>query len=229
MQSHKSRIPSHAERLYREVKSAAVAYRFPPGARINEVGLAKTLGASRTPLREALNRLVAEGFLTFERDRGFFCRELSPRQIFELYQFRAVLQTAAVRLACEHATETELDELEGMLATFGAAEDARSVDEWIDLDERFHLGLTALSRNEEMLRVLGNINDRIRFVRMLDMESRYGRIRSRYQALLDALRRRDPDLAAARMAGNIERRLDEITRAVNRGREILETPREALT
>ncbi len=159
MQSSKSRAPSHAERLYREVKSAAVAYRFPPGARINEVGLAKQLGASRTPLREALNRLVAEGFLTFERDRGFFCRELSPRQIFELYQFRTVVQTAAVRLACEHATETELGKMESMLDAFDQHVRERDVDHWTNLDEQFHERLTALSRNEEMLRVLKNIND----------------------------------------------------------------------
>ncbi|HSG95230.1 MAG TPA: GntR family transcriptional regulator, partial [Afifellaceae bacterium] len=63
----------------------AVEYRFKPGERLNESDLSKGLGVSRTPLREALNRLVAEGYLAFRPGQGFFCRGLSPSDLFDLY------------------------------------------------------------------------------------------------------------------------------------------------
>ena len=221
MISPEQRPPAHSDRLYKAVRASAIAYHFRPGQRINEVALARRLGASRTPLREALNRLVAEGFLTFERDRGFFCRDLSPRQIFELYQFREVLETAAVRLACENALDSELRELLNFVSLFDARANERGVDEWITLDETFHERLTALSRNEEMVSTLENINARIRFVRWLDMESRYGRTRDHYQAIVEAVLKRDPNRAAMLMATNIERRMDEIAAVVNRGHSLL--------
>ena len=112
--------PSRAESLYLAVKDMAILFKFKPGERINEVDLARRLGASRTPLREALNRLVAEGFLVFRQDRGFFCRELKPREMLELYQFRAVLEAAAVRLACEQATEEEVADLARFLLENGS-------------------------------------------------------------------------------------------------------------
>ena len=111
MSSPAEKKPSRAESLYLIVKDMAILFKFKPGERINEVDLAQRLGASRTPLREALNRLVAEGFLVLKQGRGFFCRDLKPREMFELYQFRAVLEVAAVRLACEQATEQEVADL----------------------------------------------------------------------------------------------------------------------
>ena len=68
--------PSRAESLYLTVKDMAILFKFKPGERVNEVELAQRLGASRTPLREALNRLAAEGFLVLKQARGFFCRDL---------------------------------------------------------------------------------------------------------------------------------------------------------
>ncbi len=221
MPSPVQRRPTHSERLYLAVRASAISYEFRPGQRINEVALARRLGASRTPLREALNRLVAQGFLTFERDRGFFCRELTPRQIFELYQFRTILETAAVRLACELATDSELRALITSLDEFDSGTNVSGTSEWIALDEAFHERLTALSRNEEIVAALQNINARIRFVRWLDMESHGGHARDHYQAIIDAVVKRDADHAATLMTANIERRMDEITSAVNRGRALL--------
>ena len=83
---------SHAERLYSAIRDMTIAYRIKPGERLNEVELARQLGGSRTPLREALNRLAAEGFLTFRRSQGFYCREFKPREIHELYQLRSIIE-----------------------------------------------------------------------------------------------------------------------------------------
>jgi DNA-binding GntR family transcriptional regulator len=72
---------SFADRVYGQLKSMAMQYRFRPGERLNEVEIAKQLGVSRTPLREALNRLETEGFLTSTLGKGFYCREIDPKEI----------------------------------------------------------------------------------------------------------------------------------------------------
>jgi uncharacterized protein (TIGR02421 family) len=90
----------------------AMTYQFKPGERINEVALARRLEVSRTPLREALNRLAAEGFLTMVPNRGFVGRMLDATEIYQLYEFRCEIEETIIRLACERATEEELLDLE---------------------------------------------------------------------------------------------------------------------
>ena len=83
---------SIVDRVYEQLKAMAVSYEFKPGERLNEGELAKRLGVSRTPLREALNRLNTEGFLRFTPGKGFFCRELDAHEIFDLYELRKSIE-----------------------------------------------------------------------------------------------------------------------------------------
>jgi len=214
---------SSSDRAYAAVREAVIAWHLPPGSRINEVALARELGASRTPLREALNRLVAEGFLTFEQDRGFFCRTLDPRNIYELYQLRALLEVAAARLACEQATATELQALSEFLAVTGPDPGGRADEELVELDEHFHTQMMALARNEEMGKVLANVNAKIRFFRWIDMASRRSRTQGEHRAIVTAMMERDAAQAADLMQKHIERRMDEISEAVKIGRSRLDS------
>jgi len=216
---------SSSDRAYTAVREALIAWRLAPGSRINEVALARDLGASRTPLREALNRLVAEGFLRFERDRGFFCRELDPRNIFELYQLRALLEVAATRLACEQATATELHALADFLAATGPDPNGRDDEELVEFDEHFHTRIMFLARNEEMGKVLDNVNAKIRFFRWIDMQSRRTRTQGEHRAIVAAMLERDTTMATKLMQKHIERRMDEISEAVKIGRDKLDIAR----
>jgi len=214
MNQQKVKTVSRVDHLYQLIKEMAVSFEFKPGERVNEVELAARLGASRTPLREALNRLVAEEFLTFQQGRGFFCRELKPREMFELYQFRSVLEVAAVRLTCEHATEDEVQALADYLDETGPEDGGRSSEELVSLDEVFHEKLMALSRNKEMARVLDNVNARIKFFRWVDMDARRTETQGEHRQIVEALQARDADLAARLMDTHIAKRLDQITSAI---------------
>jgi len=208
---------SHVVRLYDHIKDKAISFAFKPGERINEVDLAKKLGASRTPLREALNRLTAEGLLTFERGRGFFCRELKPREIFELYQLRATLETASVRLACELATDDELEDVKKFLVETGTDRGTMSSEQLVEFDEIFHERIVSFTRNSEMARVLNNVNERIKFFRWVDMDNRRNDTQHEHRNILRAICARDADKAAELMQQHITRRLDQITAAVKEG------------
>jgi DNA-binding GntR family transcriptional regulator len=204
--------------VYEDIKALVSTFRVPPGAKLSEGELAAQFGVSRTPVREALNRLLKEGFLIFAPNRGFRCRLLDAREIFDLYEVRLALETSAVRLAAERARDGDLDVLEKILRQSRAVSEDGPVDAQLDLDEQFHEGVARLSGNKELTRMLVNINARIRFTRLIDMiEGRRSRTQAEHQRILQALRRRDAAKGIEVIHGHIARRLDQIVVAIGKG------------
>src|SRR5262245_63600525 len=109
-----------AAQAYEAVRAAIVEGRYAPGHRLVEQGIAAELGLSRTPVREALRMLQAEGLVVSERNRGAMVRPLSSTEVVDLYGLRIRLESYAVELATERATETELGELVDAADAFGA-------------------------------------------------------------------------------------------------------------
>lgn len=221
---------SSVDRLYDKLRQMAVNFEFKPEERINESALSANLGASRTPLREALNRLVAEGFLTFSNGRGFFCRALSPARILELYEARIAIECEALRRATDRASEEQLAALSAYLDRVeGTYKTCKDLAKLIEMDEEFHFRIAELSNNSELLRILTNINDRIRYVRIINLdmlireEGEAGALSS-HRVLLNALLSRDADTATEVMRDHIERRRDQVTEAVRRAYSQLYVP-----
>ena len=164
-------VTSTVDRVYEELKHLAITYAIKPGSRVNEGAVARRLGVSRTPLREALNRLKAAGFLDFSPNQGFFGKALDPGDILELYEMRQAIEVASARLAAKRASVEALDEMDQYLAHSMRRTPGQSVDQMVALDEGFHERIVKLTGNRQMLDCLRNINDRIRFFRWIDMES----------------------------------------------------------
>ena len=201
-----------AGRAYAQLKAMLMAYSFKPGERINEVELAARIGVSRTPVREAMNQLRAESLLRFAPGKGYFCRDLDAQETFDLYELRKAVETAAVRLAVQRARDEEIDALEVFLGRTGPDADGLTPQQQVELDEAFHVSLLGMSGNAEMLRVLANINDRIRFVRLIDIGKTDRRETQReHLEAVRALRARDADACVALLEDHIDRRLEQIT------------------
>ncbi|WP_349369087.1 GntR family transcriptional regulator [Salinarimonas sp.] len=212
------------ETLYRQLKQMAVDFRIRPGERLNEVALARELDASRTPLREALNRLVAEQLITFQPGRGFYCRALDPETVFQLYELRAILEVAAVRSACKRASEEAIAGLRRDLYVPGLDYVGKTVRQVTEEDEAFHIGIAALTGNGELVRDLDRINERIRYLRWADMASRVRQTKGEHTLIMTALERRDADAAEAAMHAHVARRMDQIVAAVREGYSNLYVP-----
>jgi DNA-binding GntR family transcriptional regulator len=212
------------EKAYEALRAKAINFEFKPGERLNETALTKTLDVSRTPLREALNRLVAEGFLTFVLGKGFFCRPLSPQKILELYQLRCALETEALLRTIESASDqdildvvTYLDRAEEKYVT------TTDLAELLRMDEEFHMKLAALSGNEELVRLLENVNERIRYVRIInlrllrdrrDMKTNDHESLSAHRIILNAAKARDSGAAIKALRSHIERRSEQTVELV---------------
>lgn len=215
--------PSNVDRIIEKTREMAITFDLKPGARINESTLSRELGASRTPLREALNRLVAEGFLTFRTGKGFFCRGLDPKRIMDLYETRVAIEVETARLVCLRASDQDL-------AGFSTYHDrcepqyrqCTDIGELVQSDEAFHLYIARLSQNDELLRLLENLNGRIRYIRSIGLKTIRATAPSEppltrlsaHRRISDALVARDVDAATSAMRRHIERRWEEATEAV---------------
>ncbi|MCD8140046.1 MAG: GntR family transcriptional regulator [Planctomycetaceae bacterium] len=185
------------KRAYEFLRDKTIDFGFRPGERINEVELTNVLNMSRAPVREALNRLVVGGFVGFEPGKGFFCRKFSVTEISELFGVREDLELAAARQTCRIASDEQLAALMTNWQPIVEASSSMSIDELIVADEKFHLDLASLAGNSERIRVLQNINERIRFVRKINIESKQRRIDflSEHSKIAQAFSDRDEDKA----------------------------------
>lgn len=223
----RGKVSTSAERAYDRIKLMAISYTFRPGERINELDLARQLDVSRTPVREALSRLVTEGFLTSIPNRGFFCRTLDARQIHDLYEFRVSLERAIILLVCERASDQELQELADFVHESDDVEDGSQAVALLQRDEEFHVRLARLTRNAEFVKSLQSVNSRIHFVRWVDMRSRaVGQ--EAHLRIVALLRQRRGEECAQAVAEQIFRRHDQIVEIIRRGiAEIYYGPEDA--
>ena len=208
---------SNVDRVYNKVKPMATNFQFKPDERINETNLAKQLQTSRTPLREALNRLSAEGLLTFKVGKGFYCHSFNTKKVSNLYEARKAIECQATVAACERASDEALADFVSYAEQF---EDTYSEDEIKDLvnaDEAFHMKLAALSGNTILVTMLENINARIHFVRCIDMGDKRHMTHGIHVEISRAVAKRDTAKAIKLLEEHVDRRRDEIAAVVREG------------
>ncbi|TDQ43549.1 GntR family transcriptional regulator [Tepidicella xavieri] len=120
-----------------------------PGSWIDELKIAEELGISRTPLREALKVLAAEGLVTMKVRRGAYVTEVSEQDLREVYELLSLLESDAAAVVCERASDAELRELQALHQELeqAAAPGTGSRERFFALNEAFHLRLLDLAGN----------------------------------------------------------------------------------
>jgi DNA-binding GntR family transcriptional regulator len=126
------------ERAYEYLKGAILSGRFNPGERLTEEHLARELGISRTPIREALHKLESEGLIKPLATRGFMASQDTRDDVEELFEIRAVLEGYALRLICSRVQQGVLARLEESVARAEDALRRGSLDEVFQWNTRFH-------------------------------------------------------------------------------------------
>lgn len=210
---------SSVDRIYEQLKQLAVNYKFRPGEPLNEVDLAASFGVSRTPLREVLNRLVAEGLLDFVPRKGFSCKPLDTKRVFDLYEVRCGLEMMSAKLATERASD---DEIEALVQFWKTATEKFCTLTPVDCarcDETFHERLAELSQNSELLHLLKNINARAHYLRLISMEQETYRRSTcaEHQRILRAIQDRNVDAAVNAMAAHVNLRQEQLVAVIKEG------------
>jgi DNA-binding GntR family transcriptional regulator len=176
-----------------------------PGSRITESFIMERTGVSRTPVREGIRRLEAEGLVITHRSRGtFVAYRLTPEESMLVYDVRLELEPYLTRLAAERMTADALADIRDVLTRFEETIDRVDPGEAGRLDADFHLGIYEVS-GSELLSVLRGYWTRLQLQlseRVYTTELPRGFL-NEHRGILDALERNDADLAADRMAAHI--------------------------
>lgn len=199
------RPPSLSEHVCRVLRDDILAGRLAPGERLTETAIMERTGVSRTPVREGLRRLEAEGLVISHRGRGtYITYRLAPAEARLIYDCRLLLEPYLTRVAAERMTKQELATVQDVLDRFSAAIDA---DPYVagQLDAEFHLSIYEASRSE-LTSVLRGYWSRLQLelserVYTTEMPKRFVR---EHVGIVEALGKADGALAGERMHKHIE-------------------------
>ena len=204
--SQKNSIPVR-EMAYEFLKSSVLSGHLNPGERLTEEYLAKKLGVSRTPVREALHKLESEGLIKPLETRGFIVSRDSKDEVEELFELRAILEGYALRIICGRISEEDLKKLGRLIA---GAEDAlrrKRMEEVFKWNTKFHDTLHGIVVDKKRLhRLLVNIRKYVLRYRRDTLHYLDGGKRAvdGHRKILLALRLKDPDLCERMMREHIQ-------------------------
>lgn len=147
-----------------ELRRLVVTGDLPPGTRLVEEGLAERLGVSRNPVREALQTLSAEGFVTLTPRRGAVVSDISVAQAEELFDVRTALETLAARTAARRARPADVARLQSVLDAAREATEAGELDLLAELNTRFHSEVVDVGRNGYLALLVAPMARRVQWV-----------------------------------------------------------------
>lgn len=194
------KLQSQTQRAVSELRDLIVSNRLPPGSNHLETELAETLGMSRTPVREAMLLLAAQGLVEVRPRRGMRVLPLSAKDMAEIYDILIELEgLAAERAAERNLSAKELAALENALTEMEAALENDDRVRWAEHDQQFHDMLVSLSGNRRLVESVTSFNDQVRRARLLTLRLRPSPTKSNrdHRALFDAIRAGDAAYARA--------------------------------
>ena len=206
-----ARAASQAERVYAELRERLLRGDLPVGRRLVEQQLAAEFQTSRTPVREALRRLEGDGHIVRDPGGGVCPSPPNVKSMRELYEVRVAIEELVARRAASAGDRGRIEQIEqDWRALLAAWKDERALPrgpDFVYADERFHRQLAAASGNDVAETLLGDLNDRIRVLRIYDFttDDRIGATISEHLEILASVLARDADAAAAFMRAHVQR------------------------
>jgi DNA-binding GntR family transcriptional regulator len=195
---------SFAKEAYAALKRAICAmdiYGHAQEIRLDERRLSEGLGVSRTPIREAMTLLEQEGFVRTRPRRGIYVVRKSKREIVEMITVMAALESMAARLAAERAADAEIADLRRLMAEFrtgpNGSDRGERLAEYSDANIAFHQAIIKMSGCALLAEMTENLFIHMRAIRKITIHQDNRSVRSvvDHMAIIEALERRDPELA----------------------------------
>ena len=198
---------SRAEKKFRsltkliaeELRGAILSGRMPAGERLSEEKLAASLKVSRVPLREALRRLEAQGYVTFASHSEIIISKPTVDEVEDYYAIAGVLEGLAARLAVERGTAEEISRLRELHQVLKEAYRNNDLQGYFDANSRFHGYIAEMARNERLYGLIHQLRQAIQKTRILALHlpQRLDYSMREHDQLLDAFLKKNAELAQA--------------------------------
>ncbi len=197
------REESLSQMAYNDLLDRLIKREIPVGSVLQERRLAEALAISRTPVRDALNRLESEGFITRKSGGVLVVKEFSTRELIETLHVRQILEMEGVRLATGRIPPAELDEAEAAIRALLAADEPSAEEDW-EVDSRFHRMIAEKSGNAVLAKHIHDLRVKTHMFNMDRVPERFEIGHREHLAIIEALRRGDRDAARAGIQAHIE-------------------------
>ncbi len=199
---------SEVDRIYRSLKKWILECRFRPSELLAEVDLARLCQTSRTPVREACNRLSQENWISRIPHKGYLVPAISVREIAEVYEFRKLLECFTAERAAASAGADQIAKLKELLKK--ESEPGAATNDLLAISESFHLAVAEIARNQPVLRQLKMTLEYVYRLDRLSMETEA--VTLPHAGILRAIEARKPAKAKQEMADHIDRSRDRMLR-----------------
>ncbi|RAH98946.1 GntR family transcriptional regulator [Acuticoccus sediminis] len=201
---------------YDLIKEKIITCELRPGEVISEAALSASLDIGRTPVHQALDRLMVDELVEVMPRKGVIVRPLSLDEVHDIIEVRLVNEIYCVRLAAERISPTEAALLRDNMKRMHDAEKINDYNALIGVDREFHATIAAAARNLILADFLGGLQDRaLRFWFVsLKVPSHLSRIYEQHSAIVDAVSAHDPDRAEAAMRHHIEEFRANVSRLI---------------
>ena len=191
---------------YEAIKHRIITCAFRPGEYINELQLSALLNIGRTPVHQALDRLMVEGMVEVIPRKGVIVKPVSLNEVLQIIEVRLINEPLGARLAAEHASDADLTEMADVLKRAKHWASLRNVENLMLLDREFHLLIAKAAKNDVLTELLRSLHERsLRFWFIsLNAPTQYQLVQDEHATILEAIRQRDADKADAAMRRHIE-------------------------
>lgn len=152
--------------VFTTLRRAIITGEFAPGERLMEVSLARRLGVSRTPVREAIRKLELEGLVTMIPRKGAQVARITEKSLRDVIEVRSVLEEFAAALACERIDELNMREMKEIHRQFVDAVESDDMMKMVDNDEKFHDAIFRAAKNDRLLTIIANLREQFYRYRM---------------------------------------------------------------
>jgi DNA-binding GntR family transcriptional regulator len=204
-----------AELAYERLKDSIASGRLDPGEILTENYLAEKLGISRTPTREALLKLSAEGLVTYIPRRGVMINEFNRRDVEEIHELRLALELAVIDTIAQNPSRYDLKGVRRYLKDQARAQKQNDYDAASEANRDFHLELCRLTNNSRMLAILENISIITMAVGARVMQQREGKSAGEHRIILNHIAAGRASAARKAMADHLNRNRDELLRMMD--------------
>ncbi len=193
------------DHILQDIEQMIVTGGFADGERLDEIRLAERFGVSRTPIREALQKLAASGLVEHRPRRGVFVREPGPVELVEMFEAMAELEAACGRLAALRITEKGIEALRATNALCQAAVAADDTDEYYLHNEQFHHLIYAATQNPFLEDMAARLQKRLKPYRrmQLRLRGRLAQSMAEHEAIVTALSAGDGAAAASELRAHV--------------------------
>lgn len=194
------------DKAYEAIKHRIITCAFRPGEYINELQLSAVLKIGRTPVHQALDRLMVEGMVEVIPRKGVIVKPVSLNEVLQIIEVRLINEPFGARLAAEQANDADLTELDEVLKRAKHWASLRNVENMMLLDREFHLLIARAAKNDVLIELLRNLHERsLRFWFIsLNAPAQHESVQREHAAILEAISQRDPDAAESAMRYHIE-------------------------